>query len=126
MASPSNENIVKIALLEVEQEDKFAVDTPRANLAKNASKFILTAETSVVDAFCQKLLGAVNRLVLHVKEAGYKSFSTIHERLWQRFHDCRSGELKDIWRELWLHIGDKEFPTDRPFNSKQQQASSCG
>ena len=44
-------NIVKKVLVDVQQEGQFALETPRAILAKQAAQFIITAEDSVVEVF---------------------------------------------------------------------------
>ncbi|SMN02584.1 hypothetical protein SPONN_1430 [uncultured Candidatus Thioglobus sp.] len=103
---------VKKVLSGIEKEEMFAIDTPRAVLAKQAAKFILGADESILSGFCEQLQGDINSIVDRVKGAGYKSFATIHERLWVKFHDARNKKLKDVWKELWSTLGDQSFHKD--------------
>ena len=84
-------------LLGIEHDGKFFLDTTRAILARQAAKFILDAERSIVDSFCQKLTDAIQNIIDRVKAANYKSFGTSHERLWGRFIDARSSALMVLW-----------------------------
>ena len=99
-------------LLGIEHDDKFSLDTPRAILARQAAKFILDADRSIVDSFCQKLTDAVQNIIDRVKATNYKSFGTTQERLWGRFSDVRSSALMVLWNELWLSLGDGTFCND--------------
>ena len=87
----------------------FSLDNPRAILARQAAKFTLDAERSIVDSFCQKLTDAIQNIIDRVKAANYKSFGTTQERLWGRFSDVRSSALMVMWNELWLSLGDGTF-----------------
>ena len=60
-------------LVSVGGEEKFSLDTPRAILARQAAKFILDAEKTIVDSFCDKLATQIQTLVQAVKSSNYKS-----------------------------------------------------
>ena len=51
----SEENVLRNVLLGIEHDDKFTLENPSAILARQAAKFILEAQTSIVHSFCQKL-----------------------------------------------------------------------
>ena len=106
------ENVLRKVLLDIEHDDKFSLGTPRAILARQAAKFILDAERSIVDSFCQKLTDAIQNIIDRVKAANYKSFGTTQERLWGRFSGVRSSALMVLWNELWLSLGDGTFCKD--------------
>lgn len=106
------ENVLRKVLGSVEGDEKFSLDTPRAVLARQAAKFILSAEKSIVDKFCEKLIAIVQGLVDTVKAASYKSFGTTQERLWKRFGEVRNSTLKAVWEELWLNLGGDAFSKD--------------
>ena len=57
------ENVLRKVLLGIEHDDKFSLGTPRAILARQAAKFILDAERSIVDSFCQKLTDAIQNII---------------------------------------------------------------
>lgn len=99
-------SVLKEVLEQVEQDDAFSVDTPRANLAKLAAQFILKAQQSTgYNIFSQQLVEAIQKLVENVKAAGYKTFATTESKLWRHFHEARQNGLKDIWNDLWLALG---------------------
>ena len=58
----SEENVLKNVLLGIEHDDKFPLKTPSAILAKQAAKFILDAERSIVHSFCHKLIDAIQNI----------------------------------------------------------------
>ena len=47
----------------IEHDDKFPLETPSAILARQAAKFILDAERSIVHSFCQKLIDAIQNII---------------------------------------------------------------
>ena len=61
------EKVVRRVLVSVGGEEKFSLDTPRAILARQAAKFILDAEKTIVDSFCEKLATQIQTLVQAVK-----------------------------------------------------------
>ena len=99
-------------LVSVGGGEKFSLDTPRAILARQAAKFILDAEKTIVDSFCDKLATQIQTLVQAVKSSNYKSFGTTQERLWKKFAVVRDSNLKAVWDELWLNLDDSTFHKD--------------
>ena len=62
MAS-SEENVLRNMLLGIEHDDKFPLEDPTAILARQAAKFILDAERSIVHCFYQKLIDAIQNKI---------------------------------------------------------------
>ena len=58
----SEENVLRNVLLGIEHDDKFPLKTSSA-IFRQAAKFILDAERSIVHSFCQKLIDAIQNII---------------------------------------------------------------
>ena len=58
----SVENVLRNVLLGIEHDDKFPLETLSAILARQAAKFTLDAERSIVHSFYQKLIDAIQNI----------------------------------------------------------------
>ena len=56
----SEENVLRNVLLGMEHDDKIPLS---AILARQAAKFILDAERSIVHSFCQRLIDAIQNIM---------------------------------------------------------------
>ena len=103
----AGESVIRDVLANVERDGTFAINSARANLAKQAAKFLLAAEqATALQRFAQKLYQVTQNIVVKVKSRNYKSFATTESRLWSNFHEARGKVMKETWNQLWRELGE--------------------
>lgn len=101
---------VKAAIIQVQNDPDFCIDSPRVQNAKSLAGELLQKVEESPERFCvfaKSLLGVMQTAYTKDRRMNH---STMRERMWTTFHKMRSHELPSLWcgfmKDIGLENGD--------------------
>ena len=94
---------------EVSKSPTFQIESPRARAALECAKYMqfllesTDGELKVLSTFCDQLYASLEKLCTNVQTSRF-SFSTQRIKLMTLFHQKRTTDLLEMWKELWSDL----------------------